>query len=145
MTSSNGNIFRVTGPLWGESTSHPWIPLIKASDAELWCFLICAWTNGWANNRDAGDLRHHGAHYDVIVMLQQERSVHGQVRPILRPATLRNGNICGWTNPSRVMPNVLSMKPEFQAMKRDIGEFERLCHAVCLILPCQLVGRWGMW
>ena len=28
-----------TGPLWGESTGHRWIPLTKASDAELWCFL----------------------------------------------------------------------------------------------------------
>ena len=28
----------------------------KVSDAELWCFsLICAWTSGWVNNRDAGD------------------------------------------------------------------------------------------
>ena len=39
MTSSNGNIFLVTGPLWGEFTGHRWIPLTKASDAELWCFL----------------------------------------------------------------------------------------------------------
>ena len=39
MTSSNGNIFRVTGPLCGEFTAHWWIPLTKASDAELWCFL----------------------------------------------------------------------------------------------------------
>ena len=38
MTSSKGNIFRVTGPLWGEFTGHRWIPLTKASDAELWCF-----------------------------------------------------------------------------------------------------------
>ena len=30
--------------------------------------LICAWTNGWASNRDAGDLRCHRAHYDVTVM-----------------------------------------------------------------------------
>ena len=29
---------RVTGPLWGESTGHRWIPLIKATDAERWCF-----------------------------------------------------------------------------------------------------------
>ena len=42
MTSSNGNIFRVTGPLWGEFTGHRWIPLTKASDAELWCFLWSA-------------------------------------------------------------------------------------------------------
>ena len=32
MTSSNGNIFRVTGPLCGELTGHQWIPLTKASD-----------------------------------------------------------------------------------------------------------------
>ena len=39
MTSSTGNIFHITGPLWGESTGHWWIPLTKASDMELWCFL----------------------------------------------------------------------------------------------------------
>ena len=38
MTSSNGSIFRVTGPLCGEFTGHRWIPLTKASDAELWSF-----------------------------------------------------------------------------------------------------------
>ena len=31
--------------------------------------LICARINGWVNHREAGDLRHHRAHYDVIVML----------------------------------------------------------------------------
>ena len=30
--------------------------------------LICAWTNDWANNRNADDLRRHRAHYDVTVM-----------------------------------------------------------------------------
>ena len=39
MTSSNGNIFRVTGHLYGEFTGPRWIPRTKASDAELWCFL----------------------------------------------------------------------------------------------------------
>ena len=29
------------------------------------------WTKAWASNRDAGDLRRHCAHYDVIVMLLQ--------------------------------------------------------------------------
>ena len=42
MTSSNGNIFRITGPLCGKFTGHRWIPLTKASDAELWCFLWSA-------------------------------------------------------------------------------------------------------
>ena len=35
-------IFRVTGPLCGEFTSHRWIARTKASDAELWCFLWSA-------------------------------------------------------------------------------------------------------
>ena len=69
MTSSNGNIFRVTGHLCGEFTGPRWIPHTKASDAELWCFfLIGARINGWVNNREAGDLRRHQAHCDVSVM-----------------------------------------------------------------------------
>ena len=39
MTSSKGNIFRVTGHLCREFASHQWIPRSKASDADLWCFL----------------------------------------------------------------------------------------------------------
>ena len=39
MTPSNGNIFRVTGLLYEEFTGDRWIPLTKASDAELWCFI----------------------------------------------------------------------------------------------------------
>ena len=44
MTSSkfNGNIFRITGPLQGESAGHRWISLTKASDSWLWYFLWCA-------------------------------------------------------------------------------------------------------
>ena len=41
MTSSNGNIFRVTFPRYlceGESTGYPWIPLTKDNDAELMFF-----------------------------------------------------------------------------------------------------------
>ena len=69
MTSSNGNILRATGHLCGEFTGGRWIPRTKASDAELWCFsLICASINGWVNNREAGELKRHRAHYDFIVM-----------------------------------------------------------------------------
>ena len=75
MTSSNGNIFRVDGPLCGEFTGHRWILLTKASDAELWCFLWYApWINGWVTNREAGDFRRHCAHYYVIVMNQDYTS-----------------------------------------------------------------------
>ena len=70
MTSSNGNIFRITGPLCGEFASHLWIPRTKASDVELWCFLWSApWINGRVNNGEAGDLRRHCAHYYVTLMM----------------------------------------------------------------------------
>ena len=36
--------------------------------------LICTWTNGWVNNRDAGDLRRLRAHYDVTVMDDAKQS-----------------------------------------------------------------------
>ena len=39
MTSSKVNIFRVTGPLLGESTGYRWIPLTKASYEKLSFFL----------------------------------------------------------------------------------------------------------
>ena len=55
--------------LCGDFTGPRWIPHTKASDAELWCVLWSApWINGWINNDEAGDLRRHRAHYDVIAM-----------------------------------------------------------------------------
>ena len=50
-------------PVIGEFPSQR--PVTRSFDV----FLICAWTNGWINNRYAGDLRRHRAHYDVTVML----------------------------------------------------------------------------
>ena len=39
-------------------------PVTRSFDVSL----ICAWMNGWANNRETGDLTRHRAHYDVTVM-----------------------------------------------------------------------------
>ena len=42
--------------------------------------LIFLWSapsiKGWVNNREAGDLRHHRAHYDVIVILSWHENLH---------------------------------------------------------------------
>ena len=38
--------------------------------------LICAWINGWVNNRGAGDLRRHRAHHDVTVMFNKYSGRH---------------------------------------------------------------------
>ena len=83
MTLSNENFFRVTGHLCGEFTGHRWIPLTKASDVELWCFLWSAWINGWVNKREAGNLRRHRAHYGVTVM--STRRWNG-IMDVIRPS-----------------------------------------------------------
>ena len=52
MTSSIGNIFRVTGHLCGEYTSPRWIPPHKGQwRGALMFSLICVWINRWVNNR----------------------------------------------------------------------------------------------
>ena len=68
MTSSNGNI----------SLYWPFVRGIHRSPVDshhkgqwrgaLMYSLVCTWTNGWANSRDAGELRRLSAHYDVTVM-----------------------------------------------------------------------------
>ena len=68
MTSSNGNIFRVTGLLCGEFTGYRWIPLTNVSDAELSCYFDQRLNKSSVNNRKAGDLRNHRTNYDVTVM-----------------------------------------------------------------------------
>ena len=48
------------------------------------------WINGWVNNREAGDLRHHRAHYDAIVMIGPVYWSLGDSWPLCRtisPAT----------------------------------------------------------
>ena len=66
MTSWNGNIFRVTVPLCGNSPVNS--PHKGQWHRALMFSLICAWINAWVNNREAGVLRRHRVHYDVIVM-----------------------------------------------------------------------------
>ena len=68
MTSSNGSIFRVTGPLYGEFAVTGELPHLGQWRGALMFSLICVSINGLVNNREAGDLRRHRAHYDVTVM-----------------------------------------------------------------------------
>ena len=54
--------------------------------------LICTRRNGWVNNGDAGDLRRHRAHHDVIVMK-------------MSPAIVSRPQCCNWvamTQPWRI-------------------------------------------
>ena len=70
MTSSNGNIFRVTGPsVRGIHRSPVNSPHEGQWRGALMFPLICAWTKGWVNIRDTDYLSHHRAHCDVPVTL----------------------------------------------------------------------------
>ena len=70
MTSSNANIFRVTGHFL---RGIHWSPVNSPRKGQ-WCgalmfSLIYVWINGWINNREAGDLRRYRTHYDIIVRM----------------------------------------------------------------------------
>ena len=67
MTSSNGNIFRVTGPLCGEFTGP-----VRGTKKGGEFTGLCARINDWVNNREAGDFRRHRGHYDVNVMYRNQ-------------------------------------------------------------------------
>ena len=58
----------------------------------LMFYLICAWINDWVNNHEAGDLRHHRAHYDVTVMALRQPNLlataHGPCIALQRPLNI---------------------------------------------------------
>ena len=101
MTSSNGNIFRVTGPLCGEFTGHPTQrPVTRIFDVffDLWL------NKRLSNTREAGDLRRHHAHYDVTIMLwwpyatehasplcEQESNISDNWWPMAAEIKMKNG------------------------------------------------------
>ena len=68
MASSNGNSFPVTGHLCGEFTGNRWIPSQRPVTRSFDVFFDLCLNKRLSNTRDAGDLRRHCSHYDVIVM-----------------------------------------------------------------------------
>ena len=53
--------------------------------------MICASINGSINNREAGDLRRHRAHYDVIVMATQQTAPVAISHVICTIIVIKNG------------------------------------------------------
>ena len=68
MTSSNGNIFRVTGPLCGEFIGPGEFPAQRPVTRNFDVFLDLRLNKRFNKQRETGDLRRHRGHYDVIVM-----------------------------------------------------------------------------
>ena len=94
MTSSNGSIFRVTGPLCGSSPVPVNSPHKGQWRGALMFSLICVWTNDWVHNHEAGDLRRSRVHYDVNVMAN--RNVFGLPSKFLLKQILVNMDYLAW-------------------------------------------------
>ena len=76
---SNINGFTITKSRQNKTTGNTWwrhqmetfsalLALCAGNQFPLPRPVFYAWINGWVNNRGAGDLRRHCAHYDVTVM-----------------------------------------------------------------------------
>ena len=74
ITSSNGNISALLALCEGNHWSPVDSPHKGQWRGSCMFSLICARSNGGASNRDASDLGHHRAHYDVNVMAAE---IHG--------------------------------------------------------------------
>ena len=57
--------------------------------------LVLAWTNSWANNGDAGDLRRHRTHYDAIVIYNVSTQPPSWTQSFI-PCVVHQGN--HWCN-----------------------------------------------
>ena len=74
MTSSIGNIFRVTGPLCGKSPFTGEFPSQRPATRSFDIFFDLHLNKRLS--KQAGDLRRHRAHYDVIVMNFHKGGLH---------------------------------------------------------------------
>ena len=93
MTSSNGNIFPRYWPFVRGIQRAPVNSPHKGQwRGALMFSLICTWINGWINNREAGDLRRHRAHYDVTVM--SWRDIAAWTPPSFAQVLLKYYDLC---------------------------------------------------
>ena len=94
MTSSNGNIFRVTGPLCGEFTGPGEFPAQRPVTQSFDVFFDLRLNKRLSKQPEAGDFRRHRGHYDVNVMSCGPKSCNplnpGTVQ-VLNPKLVING------------------------------------------------------
>ena len=76
ITSTNGTFSALLALCAGKSPVYGEFPHKGQRRRALMLSLICASTNAWKNNRDAGDLRRHRTHHDVTAMSSHEIYAH---------------------------------------------------------------------
>ena len=88
MTSSNGNIFHVTGHLCGNSPVPREFPTQRPVTRRFDVYFDLRPNKRLSNNREAGDLRRYRAHYDVIVMESLDHFESNVLQPLQFQHTL---------------------------------------------------------
>ena len=133
MTSSNGNIFRVTGHLCGEFTGPGEFPVQRPVTRNFDVFFIFDWLNSWVNNREAGHLRRYRTDCDVIVMFGM----------ILHPSwqMIKKNTSIMWNEAgtyARVITQCGLLTPY-----GDIGQGSALCQVMgfCLTAPSHYLNQ----
>ena len=152
MTSSNGNIFRVTGPLCGEFTGPGEFPTQRPVTRMF--SLICVWINDWVNNREAGDLRRHRGHHYVIVMTfipYTVRHLINSSREVLRYAFKMVVSLWNLTDSSTILlPKYLSILRPILSLwhpisrlrnSRDLVVRRHLAWWINILLPFRLFDK----
>ena len=80
--------------------------------------LVCAWINVWVYNREAGDLRRHRAHYDVIAM--NRCTVQRSFIKIQYNAILHKLDIMRNTIQPVVLHRARQLYPEIQSQTNNV-------------------------
>ena len=103
--------------------------------------LICSWTNGWTNNRDAGDLRRHRAHYDVTVMV---KSTGPRITTKSQQQVIQWWLVNNWTFMNKLYWNSNQFRFPFKKMDLKIST-ANVGHLVLTSIcrHCFDVGRWN--
>ena len=106
-------------PVTGEfPTQGPWRRALMFS-------LICAKINGWVNNREAGDLRRHRAHFNVMTSIYACMS---WIYPLLRPNAMTEGvtnltnhlaQIVTWPNTSPIWITWVCLRWPIKTLRRS--------------------------
>ena len=128
----------------GNSPVTDEFPAQKSVTQSFDFFLNCAWINGWANNREAGDLRRHRAHYDVTIkylicwpifsLLSSPRGYISFILTILHP----HDDVIKWNHYPRYWPFVRGIhRSPVNSPHKDQWR-----GALMFSLICACIDRW---
>ena len=105
MTSWNRSAFRITGPLWRDSTGHWWFPFTKGQwDRPLMFCEVSTKTMLSKHTLLAGDLWHHGIHLISLQWYPPDNKVHGANMGLIWGRQYPGGphvghrNLASWTD-----------------------------------------------